>query len=111
MLYGVLAVGGLITTWWNNVRFFAEPGSGGITGYIGAGLANPAAAALAFDVLFVGLAAQVFMLIEGRRIGFTYPVLFGLVAAGAWVVIAVAFPTFLIARQLRLSRLDVSSKP
>jgi hypothetical protein len=108
VLYAVLAVGGLVTTWWNNLRFFAEPDSGGITGYIEAGLANPAAAALTFDVLFVGLAAQVFMLVEGRRIGFPYPALLGFVAAGALVAIAVAFPAFLIARQLRVSHRDVS---
>lgn len=103
MLYCGLALGGLVTTSWNNLEFFAASDNGGVTDYISAGLANPAAAALAFDVLFVGLSAQVFILVEGRRVGFSYPALAGFLVAGAVVAIAVAFPAFLIARQLRLS--------
>lgn len=103
---------GLVTTWWNNLAFFSQSDSGGITGYIDAGLANPAAAALAFDVLFVGLAAQAFMLVEGRRVGFSYPTLFGFLIAGALVAIAVAFPAFVIARQLRLAqRSTIAASP
>ena len=103
IFYGSMALVALVATWWNNIDFFSSPEHGGVTGYIEDGFANPAAASLAFDVLFVAVVAQVFMVVEGRRVGMSYRALGVFVVAGAMVAIAVAFPTFLIARQVHVS--------
>lgn len=104
MFYAAMAVGALVATWWNIIEFFASDNNGGLVGYVEDGFANPAAASLALDVVFVGVVAQVFMLVEGRRVGVPYPWLVALVMAGALVAIAVALPSFLIVRQLTLAR-------
>lgn len=100
--YGLIAVAALIGTWSQNLTFFAQPDNGGLAGFIRAAFANPAAASISIDILFFGLAAGVWMVVESRR----------LAIKGVWVYIAlsfviaisVTFPLFLIARQLRLAR-------
>jgi hypothetical protein len=100
-IYGVIAAVALVATWWNNIDFVTTGANGGLTGFIDDAWSNPAAASLAWDVVFVGIAAQIFMYVEGRRVGVPYLWLY--IVAGAAVAISVAFPLFLIARQVRLA--------
>jgi hypothetical protein len=100
--YGVIAFGALIATWSQNIRFFTQDDNGGLWGFLQACYANPAAASITNDIIFVLLAAFVLMIVEARRLGirhvWIYPVLSFVVA------LSVAFPLFLLARQLRLAR-------
>lgn len=103
VLYATLAVAALFATWSHNLQFFALPDNGGTFGFVRLAYANPAAASLANDILFVCLAAFAFMLAEARRLGIRHVWLYLLLSI--LVAISVMFPLFLIARQLRLARM------
>ena len=99
-LYAVLAAAALVATWSQNLQFFALPDNGGILGFIRMANANPAAASLANDILFVCLTAFAFMVAEARRLGIRFVWVYILLSLG--IAVSVMFPLFLIARQLRL---------
>ena len=101
-LYALLAAGALYATWSHNLEFFALPDNGGALGFIRMGYANPAAASLANDILFICLAAFAFMLVEARRLGIRFVWLYILLSLG--IAVSVMFPLFLIARQLKLAQ-------
>ena len=102
-LYVLVAVGALIATWSQNIRFFLQEDNGGIVGFIEACYANAAAASITNDVLFMAAAAWVLMAVEARRLRiphlWVYFVLSGVLA------VSVAFPLFLAVRQHRIGRL------
>ncbi|MFQ3201413.1 MAG: hypothetical protein ACI9SK_002145 [Zhongshania sp.] len=68
--------------------------------------ANPAGRFLTVDILFLGFVCNVWMFIEGRRVGVKY--LYVYVIAGIFIAISVAFPLFMAARELRVAALDSS---
>lgn len=92
---------------------------GNITGYLDQGfvaanvrfwqdtLANPATRFITVDLLFLGLAAIVWMLLEARRLSMRWVWLYVLV--GLVVAISVAFPAFLIHRERALAARDGST--
>ena len=100
--YASVAVIALPATWVHNLRFMAQPDNGGVLGFIAGGYANPAAASLSNDLAAIAIAAIVFMVVEGRRVGVRgLPVY---VALSFVVAVSVTFPAFLAARQWRLAR-------
>ena len=101
-LYAALALGALLATWSHNLEFFALPDNGGVQGFIRLAYANPAAASLANDILFVCLAAFTLMLVEAKRLGIRYVWLYILLSLA--VAVSVMLPLFLIARQLKLAQ-------
>lgn len=68
--------------------------------------ANPAGKFLSADILFLAFVCNVWMFIEGRRLGVKY--IYGYVLAGILIAISVAFPLFMAARELRLALLEPS---
>lgn len=100
-LYGVIALGALIATWSQNIRFFAQDDNGGLGGFLRDAWANPAAASLSNDVLFVAFAAVVLMIVEARRLRIRRVWIY--VVLSFAVAISVAFPLFLIVRQRAIS--------
>jgi hypothetical protein len=101
-VYGLLALGALVATWSQNLRFFRQAGNDGITGFIDACYANAASSSITNDVVFVALAAVVFMVVESRRLGIRFVWAY---AVGALLIaISVTFPLFLLARELKLAR-------
>lgn len=102
VIYGLLAVAALIATWSQNFAFFALPDNGGILGFIRMSYANPAAASIANDVLFVALAAFAFMVSEARRLRIPYVWVYVLLSL--CIAISVMFPLFLLARQRKLAQ-------
>jgi hypothetical protein len=68
--------------------------------------ANPAGRFLTVDILFLAFVCNVWMFIEGRRLGVKY--LYVYVIAGIFIAISVAFPLFMAARELRVAALDSS---
>lgn len=100
-LYAALAAAALYATWSHNLEFLALPGNGGALGFVRLAYANPAAASLANDILFAGLAVFAFMLAEARRLGIRFAWVYIILSLG--VAVSVMLPLFLIARQLRLA--------
>ncbi|MFE3193045.1 DUF2834 domain-containing protein [Nocardia sp. NPDC059240] len=101
-VYGVLAVGALVGTQWTLITQLAR---GGSMGDAGRDLfATPASTFSAVDLVVVALVAVVFMVVESRRLGmrrlWVYIVLTFVVA------ISVAFPLFLIERQVHRARVS-----
>lgn len=100
-IYLVLAIAALVFAFGNTIAYMLSDGNGGITGFFSAGYVNYATSSLTNDLLIVALAAVVLMVAEGRRLGVRF--VWAYVAAGFLIAISVAFPLFLIARQLKLA--------
>ncbi|WP_433800594.1 DUF2834 domain-containing protein [Actinomycetospora sp. CA-084318] len=95
MRYGylVLAVVGLVGTWWFNVASFAAGED-----YLAGWFANAASSSAAVDILVAGLAACVFMVVKGRCLGWPTWSLVLLVVGSAAIAVAFVFPLFLFLR-------------
>ncbi|MGB3909431.1 MAG: DUF2834 domain-containing protein [Pseudolysinimonas sp.] len=97
LVYLVLAIVGLITTWTFNILairagsdFFVEWGSNGF-----------ATQSLQVDLLILAVAVGVFLVIEGRRIGMRHAWLF--LPLSAVTAAAFAMPLFLALRERKLA--------
>lgn len=101
-LYGAIALIALPATWINNIAFMRTSGDPSPLAFVRAAYANFAAASLTNDVLLVAIAAGVFMVIEGRRVGIRF--IWAYVILSALIAISVTFPLFLIARQIKLAK-------
>jgi len=108
-LYGLLALGALLGTWSQNIRFFRQDDNGGIPGFLQDCYANAASSSISNDIIFVALAAIVFMVVESRRLGIRFVWAY---AVGALVIaISVTLPLFLLARQLKLAQHRSAADP
>jgi len=92
--YGILAVVGLVLTWYFNLTYDGE------VNYLAAWFANAASSSAAVDLLVVAAACSIFMVTEGRRLRMRLPVLYVLV--GFVLAMAFAVPLFLLFRERRL---------
>jgi len=101
VVYALLAMAALIATWSQNLAFFAASPGVGAVGFVRAAYANPAAASLSNDLLFLCAAAIVWMLVEARRHKIRFVWLY--VVLSFAIAISVTFPLFLIARERKLS--------
>jgi len=101
VVYALFAAGALVATWSQNLAFFAQSPHAGVVGFLRGGYANPAAASLTNDLLFLTGAAILWMVVEARRHGIRFVWLY--VALSFVVAISVSFPLFLIARERRLA--------
>jgi Terpene cyclase DEP1 len=97
--YAAIAIAALPATWINNLAFMQQPNNSFIDFFVAA-YANAAAASLANDLFLLALAASIFMVIEGKRVGVRYVWLY-LLLSGI-LAISVTFPLFLIARHLKV---------
>ncbi|GAA1424291.1 DUF2834 domain-containing protein [Agrococcus citreus] len=100
IVWFVLAGVGLVGTWWFNVAFVLDSGG---ANYFGAWFANAATASASIDLLVVAVAAAIFMIVEGTRLGWAKWV-WVLVALSAVTAIACTFPLFLGMREVALRR-------
>ena len=100
-IYALLAGGALVATWSQNFAFFAASPGAGLWEFLRGAYANPAAASLSNDLLFVTGAAIVWMVVEARRHRVRFVWLY--VAMAFAVAISVSFPLFLVARERRLA--------
>ncbi|WP_454787936.1 DUF2834 domain-containing protein [Mycolicibacterium lutetiense] len=99
-VYAVIAVVALVGTWWNNIRYVTTE-STSLIDFFQSGYTNYASSSLTNDLLLFGLAAFVFMVVEARRIGI--PKVWIYIVLSAVIAVSVAFPLFLIRRQLVLA--------
>ncbi|MFD3443258.1 DUF2834 domain-containing protein [Microbacteriaceae bacterium 4G12] len=96
-IYFVLAVGGLIATWYFNLSYRGSD-------YIGDWFANPASSSAAADIITVLFVTLLLYFTEGRRVGLPWWFLLLLVPLSILVAVAFAFPLFLGVRELKLGR-------
>ncbi|WP_225792650.1 DUF2834 domain-containing protein [Agrococcus sediminis] len=101
----VLSAVGLVGTWWFNIAFIAEAGG---LGYLEGWFANAAASSASVDLLVVAVAASIFMLVEGARLGWARWV-WALVLLSGLTAIACTFPLFLGLRELALRRRELAA--
>jgi len=97
-IYLLLAVVGLLGTWYFNVSFVATGG----TDYLGSWFANAASSSAAVDILVMAVAASVAMVVEGRRLGWRTSVLVLLVLLSFVLAVSFTFPLFLALRERTL---------
>ncbi|MCY7368276.1 MAG: DUF2834 domain-containing protein [Chamaesiphon sp.] len=102
-IYALIALLALPATWINNIAFMQQPNNS-FMDFINAAYVNAAAASLSNDLLFIAIAASIFMAIEGKRVGVRYVWLY-LVFSGI-VAISVTFPLFLLARHIKLTNIQ-----
>jgi hypothetical protein len=100
IVYGVLAVVGLVGTWYFNLTYSGE------ASYLAAWFANAASSSAAVDLLVAFTAGSIFMIVEGRRLGMRAPWLY--VVFGAVLAFAFTFPLFLLVRERALQGADAA---
>jgi hypothetical protein len=97
IVYLLLAIVGLVGTWWFNIRAIAESRN-----YLGDLVTSgPAVSSITIDLLVVAVAGSVFIIIEARRLGMRLGWLY-VVGAGL-TAFAFTFPLFLAMRQRALN--------
>ncbi|MDL5155240.1 DUF2834 domain-containing protein [Actinomycetospora termitidis] len=101
-VYLLLSVVGLVGTWWFNLASAAAGEN-----YLAGWFANAASSSAAVDILVAGIAACVFMVIEGRRLGWPRWSLVLLVVGSFAIAVAFVFPLFLALREHARSRKEV----
>ena len=94
--YAVLAVVGLVGTWYFNLAHGSDLG-----GYLAGWFANAASSSASVDLIVAFVAGSVFMVAEGRRFGMRLAWIFPVV--GLVIAFAFAFPLFLFLRERRLA--------
>jgi len=105
IVYAATGLVALIGCWGNNIALFKDAGilDANIR-FWQLTLANPASRSITVDLLCLGLAAILWMLLEARRLfmrGVWFWVLFGL-----FIAIGAAFPWFMIHREFVLAKQD-----
>lgn len=101
VLYLVLALVGLVMTWYYNLQFIqASGGMFDLGAYMAATSTNAASQSLSWDLGIACLAGLLWIFLESRRLGLRFFWVYVLLTFGvAW---AFAFPLFLFVRQGRL---------
>jgi hypothetical protein len=102
-VYGAIAVAGLIATFSQGLAYSHE-GAGSLLAFFNDARLLPASRAQTSGLFLVGLAAVMFMVVEARKLGIKFVWLY--VAAAYIVAISAAFPVFLIAREVQISKSD-----
>jgi Protein of unknown function DUF2834 len=103
VVYGAIAVAALIATW-SQTLAYSDKAAGSLVAFWNDAKVTPASRSLTADLLLFGLAAVIFMVTEGRKHGVKFVWIY--VAGGFVIAISVAFPLFLIARELRIGTSD-----
>lgn len=106
-VYGAAGVVALVGTWGNNLQYFGDGILGANIRFWQETLVNPASRSITVDILFLGFAAVVWMLLEARRLAMRGAWLY--VLFGVFVAMAAAFPFFLIHRERTLSAREGSA--
>jgi len=103
VVYGAIAVAALIATW-SQILAYSDKGAGSLLAYWHDARILPASRGLTSDLMLLGLAAVIFMVVEARKLGIKFVWLY--VAASYIVAISTAFPVFLIVREIRIGKSD-----
>ena len=100
ILYLLLALVGLVSTWYYNLQFMAETGGFELAEFVAATSTTSAAQSLSWDLAVACIAGLVWIFFECRRLGIRFFWVYIILSFGiAW---AFAFPLFLFVRQGKL---------
>lgn len=102
--YGAIAVVALVATWSQNLAYL-DRGADFLRVFWEDTKVNPASRSITADIMLFGLAAIIFMVYEARKHGIRFVWVY--VIASFFIAISVAFPLFLLARELRIHRAEV----
>ena len=109
ILYLLLALAGLVMTWYYNLQFIAESGgSFDISAFLAASSSTAAAKSLTWDLTIACLAGLLWIFFESRRLGLRFFWIYIILAFG--IAYAFAFPLFLFIRQGKLEALQRESR-
>lgn len=106
VFYGLIALTALVMTWSQNLLYFTGPNPAGFGAYIADLKISGAARSFTVDIGLFLLAGTGLMVAEARRLGVRFVWLY--VILGFAIAISVTFPLFLIAREVRLAKLDAA---
>ena len=102
-IYLLLAIVGLVMTWYYNLQFIAESGgSFDVAEFIAAGSTNAAAQSLSWDLAIACITGLTWIYFESRRMGLRFSWVYIILAFA--VAFAFAFPLFLFVRQGKLEK-------
>lgn len=107
VLYASIALVAVVGTWGNNVQYLNLGMLGANVHFWQETLVNPASRSITIDILFLSLAAIVWMLLEARSLSMRGA--WAYVLIGVFVAISAAFPAFLIDRERVLAARDGSA--
>jgi hypothetical protein len=101
VVYGIIAVVGLVATWVPKLGYTL---SGFMHNFMGDLKVTPASRSYTGDLVVLALAAVIVMVVEARKhgIGFVWLYVFG----GFAIAISFTFPLFLIAREMKMEPAD-----
>ncbi len=109
IVYLLLAILGLVMTWYYNLQFIAESGgSFSVTEFMAAGATNSASQSLSWDLAIACIAGLVWMFAESRRLGLRFFWLY--VILSFMVAYAFAFRLFLFFRQGKIESNDAITR-
>ena len=103
-IYGMIAVAALTATWTQNAAYLHAGIGRFFIDFLAGVEVTPASRSIACDIIYFFLAAAIFMVIEARKHGIRF--VWAYILAGMFIAISVAFPLFLIARELRIGASD-----
>lgn len=106
VFYGLVALTALIMTWGQNLLYFTGANPEGFGQYILDLKVNGAARSFTVDIGLYLLAGTGLMVAEARRLGVKFVWLYVLLGFG--IAISVTFPLFLIAREMRLAKIETT---
>jgi hypothetical protein len=102
-IYLLLAIFGLVMTWYYNLQFIAESGgSFDLAEFIAAGATNAAARSLSWDLAIACITGLTWIYFESKRMGLGFFWVYFILAFA--VAFAFAFPLFLFVRQGKLEK-------
>jgi hypothetical protein len=111
-IYLALAILGLITTWYFNVRYMQAGGSFAPAPFLQNAFANYLTSALSLDVYITAIAFSIWVFPESRRLNIRWPIMY--VFLCFFGALAFAFPLFLAMRTKAMEEhvsADVLSNP
>jgi hypothetical protein len=106
VVYALIGLVALAGTWGNNIQYLSLGIVGANVHFWQETFANPASRSITVDILFLGLAAIIWLLLEARRLSMRGAWLYVLI--GVFIAISAAFPAFLIHRERVLAARDGS---
>jgi hypothetical protein len=107
-VYGVIAVAAWIATW-SQAGPYVHSVSAFVVDFWSQTKATPASRFITGDLLMLGLAAAILMVIEARKYNVRF--VWAYIVGALLIAISVTFPLFLIARELRMGATEEPRLP
>ncbi|MFK8050749.1 MAG: DUF2834 domain-containing protein [Halioglobus sp.] len=105
ILYLLLAIAGIVLTWYYNLQFISESGgSFELAEFVAQGANNSAAKSLTWDLAVACIAGLCWIYFESKRLELGFFWVYIILAFG--IAFAFAFPLFLFVRQGKLEAME-----